>query len=141
MKKVILLTGVTLITLSSCKNKELEELRLENEQLRNEKFQQSQTVYVWTVIECKVGNYTLDNGYGKEGFFNGTNNTLFWSDIEEVNVFNEDIKYKFQDELENKCRQRYGRALHSIQKKETFTFNSYTEASQFKDSVINGNKK
>lgn len=140
MKKGILLIGLVLITFFSCKNKELEELRLENEQLRNEKFQQSQTVYVWTVIECKVGSYTLDNGYGKEGFFNGTTNTLYWSDIEELNNFNEDIKYQLQDELEKKCRNRYGMALHSIQKKETLTFNSYAEASQFKDSVLNGNK-
>lgn len=141
MKKVILLIGLVLITLSSCKNKELEELRLENQQLRNEKYRESQTVYVWTTIQCKVGSYTVDNGYGKEGFFNGTTNTLYWSDIEQINNFNEDIKYQLQDELEKKCRNRYGMALHSIQKKETFTFNSYAEASQFKDSVTNGNKK
>lgn len=140
MNKTILLMGILLISLTSCRNKELEELRTENERLRNEMFQQFQTVYTWTIIECKVGTYTLDNGYGKKGFFKGTDNTLYWSDIEEMNVFNEDVKYHLQDKLEKKCRERYGMALHSIQKRETFTFNSYAEASQFKDNVLNGNK-
>lgn len=140
MNRIILLIGMALIFLTSCRNKEIEDLRMENERLRNEMFQQFQTVYAWTIIECKVGSYTLDNGYGKKGFFNGTDDVLYWSEIEMVNNFNEDIKYKFQDELENKCRKRYGMALHSIQKKETFTFNSYAEASQFKNKVLNGNK-
>ncbi|KAA5531876.1 hypothetical protein [Paenimyroides baculatum] len=140
MTKKILMIGLVLISLNSCKDRELEDLKLENESLKNELFTRNQAVYTWTVIECKIGAYTIDNGYGKKGFFKGTDDVLYWSEIEMFNNFNEDIKYQLQDQLEKKCRNRYGMELHSIQKKETFAFNSYAEASQFKDSVTNGNK-
>lgn len=137
MNKIFLLIGILLI---SCKDKEIEALREENERLRIENYQQTKTAYVWTVIECKVGDYIVNDNYGRRGIVDGAQNTLFWSEIEEVRNFNEDVKYRLQDELEKKCRQRFHVTLHSIIKKETFVFESYVEASQFKDQVLNGSK-
>src|SRR5690606_3644376 len=99
------------------------------------------TAYVWTVIECKVGTY-VEYGYGsnRRKGLEDIKSILFWSEIEEIRNFNEDVKYRLQDELENKCRQRYSLGLHSIQGKETFVFDNYAEASKFKDKVLNGNK-
>jgi hypothetical protein len=47
------------------------------------------------------------------------------------------MKYKLQDDLETKCRTRYGVTLHSIQKRETYIFDSYEEASKFKYKTLN----
>lgn len=137
MKKIILLIGIALISLTSCRNKEIEDLRMENERLRNENFQQTQSVYVWTVIQCKQGNYWT---YGNYGRLENVKEHMYWSEIELVYNFNEDVKYQLQDKLENEVRRRLGQNLHSIQNRDTFIFDSYAEASQFKDKVLNGNK-
>lgn len=137
MKKIILLISIALIALTSCKNKELEELKIENERLKNENTQQFQTVFAWTILICKQGSYVWRDNY--EGLENVKENT-YWSDIDVIYNFNEDIKYQLQDKLESQVRNKLGLNLHSIQKKETFIFNSYAEASQFRNSIVNGDE-
>ena len=136
MNKKIWLIGILLIFLISCKDKEIEALREENNQLRSEMYKQTQTVYVWSVIECKVASSQDFNGK-----YRGIKDHLYWSEIKEFNYFDDDIKYRLQDELERDCRHNFAPGFfQSITSKNTFVFNSYAEASQFKDKVVNGIK-
>lgn len=133
MKRCILML-LFLIFLQACKNQneELDKLKIENELLKNKIDQTpiNSTKFVWTVINYKVGDWSPDRG-----FYN-LKSRLYWSDVEEVNNFNENIKYKMQDELEKECRNRIS-LLESIQKRETFVFDSYKEASEFKFKTVN----
>lgn len=133
MKKYIFIL-MSIISLQACKNQneELEKLRNENEHLKKtiEQTPINTTKFVWTVINFKVGDWSPERG-----FYN-LKNRLYWSDIEEVNNFDENLKYKLQDELEKKCRTRNA-LLESIQKRETFIFDSYKEASEFKFKTVN----
>lgn len=138
MKKIILLICIALIALTSCKNKELEELKIENERLKNEMFQESQTVYAWTVIHCKQGTYIWSQHYER---LEKVKEHSYWSEIELVYDYNEDAKYQLQDKLENQIRNKLGQNLHSILNRETFIFDSYAEASQFRNNVINGTNR
>lgn len=133
MKRCILML-LFLIFLQACKNQneELDKLKIENELLKNKIDQTpiNSTKFVWTVINYKVGDWSPERG-----FYN-LKSRLYWSDVEEVNNFNENIKYKMQDELEKECRNRIS-LLESIQKRETFVFDSYKEASEFKFKTVN----
>lgn len=133
MKRCILML-LFLLFLQACKNQneELDKLKSENELLKNKIAQTpiNSTKFVWTVINYKVGDWSPERG-----FYN-LKSRLYWSDVEEVNNFNENIKYKMQDELEKECRNRIS-LLESIQKRETFVFDSYKEASEFKFKTVN----
>ncbi len=133
MKKYILML-LSLVFLQACKNQneELDKLRNENQLLKN-KIEQTpinSTKFVWTIINYKVGDWSPERG-----FYN-LKSRLYWSEIEEVNGFNDNIKYKMQDELEKECR-NHNPLLESIQKRETFAFDSYKEASEFKFKTVN----
>jgi hypothetical protein len=133
MKRNILML-LFLIFLQSCKNQneELNKLKSENEILKSKIDQTpiNSTKFVWTVIYYKVGDWSPERG-----FYN-YKNQLYWSEVVEVNNFNENIKYKLQDELEKECRNRIA-LLESIQKRETFVFDSYKQASEFKFKTVN----
>lgn len=133
MKKYVFIV-LGLISLQACKNQneELERLKSENEFLKSriEQTPINTTKFVWTVINYKVGSWSPERG-----FYN-LQNKLYWSDIEEVNGFNESLKFKMQDELEKRCRNNNA-LLESIQKRETFVFDSYKEASEFKFKITN----
>jgi len=139
MKK-IMLVFLIIISFTACKNdtKEIDDLKEENTRLQNELVMQSanKAKYVWTVIYCKTGTFSVGSDDPK-GHFTTLDKTLFWSDIEEVSNFTDDLKYKLQDDLENKCRRRYNNTLHSIQNRETYVFDTYEEASKFKYETLN----
>lgn len=133
MKRYILII-LSLLLLQACKNQneELNRLRNENELLKNKIDQTpiNSTKFVWTIINYKVGDWSPERG-----FYN-LKNRVYWSDVEEVSNFNENMKYKMQDELEKECRS-HNPLLESIQKRETFVFDSYKEASEFKFKTVN----
>lgn len=144
MKKITLSFLILGLFTLSCNNaqekQEIEQLRLELEELRNQKLEEESKKavpkYVWSVIQCKTGTYSYNPSDGTSGYKN-LKNTIYWSEITEVMDFNENSEYKSQDDLENKLRQRYGRALHSIQERETFAFDTYKEASEFRYNRVN----
>lgn len=133
MKRYILII-LSLLLLQACKNQneELDRLRNENELLKNKIDQTpiNSTKFVWTIINYKVGDWSPERG-----FYN-LKKHVYWSDVEEISNFNENIKYKMQDELEKECRS-HNPLLESIQKRETFVFDSYKEASEFKFKTVN----
>lgn len=133
MKKYILII-LPLLLLQACKNQneELDRLKNENELLKNKIAETpiNSTKFVWTMIYYKVGNWSPERG-----FYN-LKSRVYWSDVEEVNNFNDNVKYKMQDELEKECRSQ-NPLLESIQKRETFVFDSYKEASGFKFKTVN----
>lgn len=123
-----------LLLLQACKNQneELDRLRNENELLKNkiDETPINSIKFVWTMIYYKVGDWSPERG-----FYN-LKSRVYWSDVEEVNNFNDNVKYKIQDELEKECRSQ-NPLLESIQKRETFVFDSYKEASEFKFKTVN----
>lgn len=143
--RFLFIVGVAIIlTLQSCNNSTANEsLVRENELLRKQlneelKEQVTQTKYVWSIIYFKSGSFTWGSADPKGHFKPGSiQDKIFWSDISEVNDFNEDKKYMLLDELEENLRSKYRVNVHSIQKREAHEFNSYKEASEFRNSIVN----
>lgn len=135
MKKIYLVI-ISLILLQSCKNENLEikKLREENEVLRNKVKQEpvAKPKFVWTVITYKIGAISM----GAQGGQRMTDiRTLSdWTDIEEVPNFDYTAKLKREDEFEDRIREQHSAFLHSIVARETYIFDTYQEASEFKSA-------
>lgn len=152
-KHLILL--FSLIILSSCNQGKFEEsqskvdsLLLENYNLKNKIShlesileKRNQPKYVWTVVHHKrgyfVSSYDVDTGKNSSGFKGTPQNYIYYSEIETIKDFDESKKFKLQDELERELRNQFGTSVHSIQKRETFVFESYEKASQHRYKYIN----
>lgn len=139
--KILRLSIIVLILLTlSCNDSktknENERLKLEIEKLKQEKEKKESPKFVWTVLFCKTATYSYDPSNGKEEYSN-IKDKIYWSDITEFSDFNENLKYKLQDELENKIRASLRQALYSVQERKTYVFDSYKEASEFKFKTIN----
>lgn len=119
----------------------LDSLRIENELLKESllelEIQRNQIKYVWTLIEHKRGKYFFGSSEGNGGFEGPLTNYIFYSDIIEVSGFNEEKEYRLQDELEKELRSQFGLSLHSIQKRETFVFDTYKQASEHRYNFLN----
>lgn len=146
MRKFLLLI-IILTTIISCNqntkyNKENfikleDENRKLKEELKNLKVKSETSKFLWTVIYCKTGTNSFDPATGKESWIGKLEDKIYSSDIIELNNVTESTKYKLQDELENKVRNQLRSALHSVQNRKTFVFDSYEEASKFKFKALN----
>lgn len=86
----------------------------------------------------KSGSFTWGSNDPKGHFKPGSiQDKMFWSDIEEIYDFNEDKEYRLLDELEKNLRSKYRVNVYSIEKRQAHVFNSYKEASEFRNSVVN----
>ena len=135
MKKTITLF-LLFITLFSCKDENVERLKQENEQLQkqlNEK-QKNTIKYTLTVIYYKMGD--VEGDYNGQRLTNIRNKAIY-SDIIEVENFDRTIELKLQDQLEKELRRLHQMFIHSLQKRETFVFDTYEEASEFKFKITN----
>lgn len=140
MKSYILLL-VSILIMQSCKNDssdEIKRLQEENEMLKMQISEKPINIdnpkYVWTVITYKTGII--------EGDENGEHLTNIktqssWTDIVEVADYDYTSKLKIEDAFEHQLRQKKSSFLHSIVKRETFDFNTYAEASEFRSKTIN----
>ena len=140
MKNYILLL-VLIFIVQSCQNdnkNEIKRLQEENEMLKMQVNEEPINIdnpkFVWTVITYKTGII--------EGDENGERLTNIktqssWTDIVEVANYDYTSKLRIQDEFEHKLRQKKSSFLHSIVKRETFDFNTYAEASEFRSKTIN----
>ncbi len=132
MKKICLVI-ISLILLQSCKNESLEikKLREENEVLRNKVNQEpvAKPKFVWTVITYKIGTISI-GAHGRR--MTDIRKLSSWTDIEEVSNFDYTAKLKREDEFEDRIRQQHSDFLHSIVARETYIFDTYQEASEFK---------
>ncbi|MEZ7498343.1 hypothetical protein QO200_06290 [Flavobacterium sp. Arc3] len=138
MKKIIFLL-ISLISLQSCKNNsiEIEKLKEENKVLKEQIINKPINIpkYVWTVITYKIGARHFDDNGGSR--LKNIETKSSWTDIIEVQNFDYTTKLKMEDEFENRIRQTNSILLHSIVKRETYDFNSYAEASEFKYKTTN----
>lgn len=135
MKKTITLF-LLFITLFSCKDENVERLKQENEQLQkqlNEK-QRNAKKYTLTAIYYKMGD--VEGDYNGQRLTNIRNKAIY-SDIIEVENFDRTIELKLQDQLEKELRRLHQMFIHSLQKRETFVFDTYEEASEFKFKITN----
>lgn len=135
MKKTITLF-LLFITLFSCKDENVERLKQENEQLQkqlNEK-QKNTIKYTLTAIYYKMGD--VEGDYNGQRLTNIRNKAIY-SDIIEVENFDRTIELKLQDQLEKELRRLHQMFIHSLQKRETFVFDTYEEASEFKFKITN----
>lgn len=98
---------------------------------------QTQTKFVWTVIEHKRGRYIVSLTGGNTGFEGPIENYIYYSEVNQVEEFNENKEYLLQDQLEKSLRQKFGHTVHSIQNRQTFVFDTYKEASEHRYSFIN----
>ena len=137
MKKYILIL-LSLISLQSCKNEnnEIEKLKEENEALKKQIIEKpvNNPKFVWTVITYKIG--TIEGDANGQRLTN-INTQSSWTEIEEIPNFDYTTKLRMEDEFESKLRQRHSMFLHSIVKRETYDFNTYAEASEFKYKTVN----
>ncbi|WP_310595487.1 hypothetical protein [Flavobacterium sp.] len=135
MKKICLVI-ISLILLQSCKNESLEikKLREENEVLRNKVNQEpvAKPKFVWTVITYKIGTISI-GAYGRR--MTDIRKMSSWTDIEEVSNFDYTAKLKREDEFEDRIRKQNSDFLHSIVARETYIFDTYQEASEFKSAT------
>ena len=135
MKKICLVI-ITLILLQSCKNEnfEIKRLREENEVLRNKLRQEpvTKSKFVWTVITYKIGTISI-SAHGRR--MTNIRKLSSWTDIEEVSNFDYTAKLKREDEFEDRIRKQNSDFLHSIVARETYIFNTYQEASEFKSAT------
>lgn len=137
MKKYILIL-ISLISLQSCKNEnnEIEKLKEENEALKKQIIEKpvNNPKFVWTVITYKIGSIVGDaNGQRLTNIKTQSS----WTEIEEIPNFDYTTKLRIEDEFESELRQRHSMFLHSIVKRETYDFNTYAEASEFKYKTVN----
>lgn len=135
MKKTITLF-LLFITLFSCKDENVERLKQENEQLQkqlNEK-QKNTIKYTLTAIYYKMGDVEGDHNGQR---LTNIRNKVIYSDIIEVENFDRTIELKLQDQLEKELRRLHQMFIHSLQKRETFVFDTYEEASEFKFKITN----
>lgn len=135
MKKIYLVI-ISLILLQSCKNEnfEIKRLREENEVLRNKLRQEpiTKSKFVWTVITYKIGTISI-SAHGRR--MTNIRKLSSWTDIEEVPNFDYTAKLKREDEFEDIIRKQNSDFLHSIVARETYIFNTYQEASEFKSAT------
>jgi hypothetical protein len=135
MKKICLVI-ITLILLQSCKNEnfEIKRLREENEILRNKLRQEpvTKSKFVWTVITYKIGTISI-SAHGRR--MTNIRKLSSWTGIEEVSNFDYTAKLKREDEFEDRIRKQNSDFLHSIVARETYIFNTYQEASEFKSAT------
>lgn len=135
MKKIYLVI-ISLILLQSCKNEnfEIKRLREENEVLRNKLRQEpvTKSKFVWTVITYKIGTISI-SAHGRR--MTNIRKLSSWTDIEEVSNFDYTAKLKREDEFEDIIRKQNSDFLHSIVARETYIFNTYQEASEFKSAT------
>jgi hypothetical protein len=135
MKKICLVI-ISLILLQSCKNESLEikKLREENEVLRNKVNQEpvANPKFVWTVITYKIGTISI-GAHGRR--MTDIRKMSSWTDIEEVSNFDYTAKLKREDEFEDRIRKQNSDFLHSIVARETYIFDTYQEASEFKSAT------
>jgi hypothetical protein len=136
MKRTFFLL-ILLITICSCQdNKKLNQIQSENEMLKKQlegtKKQESSEKFVWIVI-----NYTYGTYYSETDRLGDLKKSIIFSDIIEINNYDDSMKYRLEDELEKDLRNRYKGLLHSIQERKTYVFGTYKEASQFKFQTLN----
>lgn len=133
MKKIYLVI-ISLILLQSCKNENLEikKLREENEVLREKVKQEpvAKPKFVWTVITYKIGTISMGGEGGRR--MTDIRTMTAWTDIDEVSSFDYTAKLRREDEFEDRIRKENSDFLHSIVARETYSFDTYQEASEFK---------
>ena len=133
MKKIYLVI-ISLILLQSCKNENLEikKLREENEVLRKKVRQEpvAKPKFVWTVITYKIGTISMGGEGGRR--MTDIRTMTAWTDIDEVSSFDYTAKLRREDEFEDRIRKENSDFLHSIVARETYIFDTYQEASEFK---------
>lgn len=132
MKKLLFL--LVIVTLISCKNNsELETLKKQNEnlkeQLNNSKIERSK--FLIGIIYYKSGTYTIASSDGKTGFTGKISNKVEYTDITETTEFDETNQYKILDKLEKNMRQKYGNTIYSIENRECKVFDDYISASEY----------
>lgn len=89
--------------------------------------------FVLAVIYYKQGTYNMTDNK-----FENVSDYIEYTQIEEHNNgITETEKYKILDNLENELRNRCGLTLHSIIKRECLVFDSYIEASEYKQNLLN----
>jgi len=136
MKRTFFLL-ILLIAICSCQdNKKLNQIQSENEMLKRQleeiKTQESSEKFVWIVI-----NYTYGTYYSETDRLGNLKKSIIFSDIREINNYDDSMKYRLEDELEKDLRNRYKGLLHSIQERKTYVFETYKEASEFKFQTLN----
>ena len=119
-----------------------QELDLKNSEstisyLNSDLKKQNQTKFVWTIIEHKRGRYIVSLTGGDIGFEGPIENYIYYSEVIQIEEFNENKEYLLQDQLEKNLRQKFGHTVHSIQNRQTFVFDTYKEASEHRYSFIN----
>ena len=133
MKKIYLVI-ISLILLQSCKNENLEikKLREENEVLRKKVKQEpvAKPKFVWTVITYKIGTISMGGEGGRR--MTDIRTMTAWTEIDEVSSFDYTAKLRREDEFEGRIRKENSEFLHSIVARETYIFDTYQEASEFK---------
>jgi len=139
MKKVLLL--LLLFGLQSCNTAEIESLQKqndalieENRELASQLYRRSQTKYVYSVVYYRSGIISVSS-HGSR-IINAENH-IYFSQIEEIIGYDNSVKYRLQDDLENQLRTFNSSSLESIQNRETFAFNTYEEASQHRYNLVN----
>lgn len=136
MKKIILLS-LSLTILISCKNDRIEKLEQENIDLQRQLMEKNKVInqYAVTIIHLKMGNTLEGTDSGME--LRNIKNKIFCSEIKEIQNFDQSIKFWLQDQLEKELRRLHSGFIQSIQKRETFIFDTYAEASEFRFKTIN----
>lgn len=132
MKKLYLVI-ISLILLQSCKdeNLEIKKLREENEVLRSKVNQEPVTKpkFVWTLITYKIGTISI-GAHGRR--MTDIRTMTAWTEIDELSSFDYTAKLRREDEFEDRIRKQNSEFLHSIVSRETYIFDTYQEASEFK---------
>jgi hypothetical protein len=140
MKILRLSSILLLLSVFACNDSKTKEenkkLKTEIERLKQEKEKKDSPKFVWTVLYCKTATYSRNPLSGKESYSN-IKDRIYWSEITEFSNFNENLKYRLQDELENQIRSNLQEALYSVQDRKTYVFDSYKEASEFKFKKVN----
>lgn len=133
MKKILSQIILLLVIVSCRNNSEVEDLKLQNEQLRNQ-LEETKTIdkkFVVAVIYHKRGTYVYSSSDNKTGFEGPIKDYVYYSDILETENVDETAKYKILDNLEDELRRGYDKSVHSIIRRECNVFNTYVEASKF----------
>lgn len=147
MKKIIFL--IAFFGFQSCGQSEKEELENKNKQLleinrelEQQLYEEQNTKFVFTVIINKQA-YSVTPNYSKDGtsiegtIYGDIRTEIYFTEIQEITGYTKSMNYKMQDDLEYNLRNESGGILQSIDKRETYAFDTYEEASKFKFNLIN----